>query len=72
MTKKFYPPLLVLLGLLFSVNVMAAEISVTWNSFLKDSPASNATLSGTDETQITVKETTNTTGVNGGTAVDGV
>ena len=29
MTKKFYPPLLVLLGLLFSVNVMAALTPIT-------------------------------------------
>lgn len=60
MTKKLFPPLLVLLGLLFSVNVMAAEYSVkcdnksnftsqTFFTFTKgtDSPNVNTNYKGT-------------------------
>lgn len=73
MLTKHYPPiLLIALGLLFSINLHAAnDVTVTWDSFLSSAPASSATV--TPETSIiTTEAASNTTGVNGKNSIDGV
>lgn len=73
MRTKHYPPiLLIALGLLFSINLHAAnDVTVTWDSFLSSAPASTATVTP-EIAIITTEAASNTTEQNGGYTVDNV
>lgn len=58
---------------MFSINLKAADnVTITWDKFLSDSPASSATVKGTTDDIVIIDETTNTTDVNGTKVIDGI
>lgn len=74
MRTIFTPPYLLLaIGLLFSINLKAADnVTITWDKFLSSSPASSATVTGTTDDIVIIDKTTYTTDINGTKNIDGI